>query len=335
MRARVRLAAPALTVMLAIAATGTLALAQPVTRHGTVRTDTVWSQALGARKALVVYLPPSYATERTRRYPVAYYLHGAWGDETNWSKLGKLAEAMDSLVTAGMPEMIVAMPDGDDSFYTTFNVLVDEPTCRRLLPKGGDAAHDCVAWPHYDDYVAFDVVHHVDAKYRTQADRAHRGIGGLSMGGYGAVALALQYPAEFAAAASHSGVLVPSEFAPGTLAVHLARPPGDSSAVQFRRSFGEQRFRNIFGADSVSWAARDPVHLFDAARARHATLPELFIDCGTDDRTFLPGNRAFRDSITARGVTVAYHEWPGAHDWKYWSAHVGESLAWLAARIAR
>ena len=315
------------------------ALAVPATaqatRRGTLRTDTVWSQALGARKALVVYLPPSYAAAPVRRYPVAYYLHGAWGDETNWSTLGGLATVMDSLVAAGMPEMIVAMPDGDDSFYTTFNVLVDDATCRRLLPRGADPARDCVPWPHYDDYIAFDIVRHVDSAYRTRADREHRGLGGLSMGGYGAVALAAGYPGVFAAAASHSGVLVPREFAPPGLAVRLARAANDSSARVFRRSFGETRFRNIFGADSASWLARDPVHLLDAARARGAPLPALFVDCGADDRTFLPGNRAFRDTLAARGMALDYHEWPGAHDWTYWRAPVGESLQWLATRVAR
>src|SRR6185503_19332369 len=85
--------------------------------HGTVRTDSLWSAALGVTKHYLVYLPPSYATSTTRRYPVAYYLHGLNGDETNWVQLGHLDAAMDSLIAGGGPEMIVVMPDGDNSWY--------------------------------------------------------------------------------------------------------------------------------------------------------------------------------------------------------------------------
>jgi len=73
---------------------------------------------------MMVWLPPSYASQPQRRYPVAYYLHGAFGDENNWVNQGRLAATLDSLVAAGMPEMIVVMPDGDDGFYSTWNFQV-------------------------------------------------------------------------------------------------------------------------------------------------------------------------------------------------------------------
>ena len=77
------------------------ARAQVAPRHGAIHTDTIWSQALGITKKLVVYLPPSYndATPLSRRYPVAVYLHGAWGSETDWSLQGKLGPVMDSLAS--------------------------------------------------------------------------------------------------------------------------------------------------------------------------------------------------------------------------------------------
>src|ERR1035437_7964378 len=156
--------------------------------RGSVVTDTLWSQALGAKKAVVVYLPPSYGQERTRRYPVAYYLHGLAGTEVNWTKSWHLNEVMDSLVTAGGPEMIVVMPDGDDGWYTTWKSLVTIERWRRTAPAGGKAGTYCVPWQHYDDYITRDVVQFADRKYRTRADRQHRAIAGLSMGGYGTMA---------------------------------------------------------------------------------------------------------------------------------------------------
>jgi len=305
--------------------------------RGTVLTDTLWSQALGTSKSLVVYLPPSYAANPARRYPVAYYLHGATGDETNWTTLGKIDQVMDSLVATGMPEMIVAMPDGDAySYYTTYNVLLTEAGCRRLmLPPGGDAERDCVAWPHYDDYIAYDVVRHVDTKYRTVALRERRAIAGLSMGGYGAVMLALQYPNIFAAAASHSGVLWPLERAPasfrrGPLPRRSAADTATWAAVERRTA---EQFRVVFGADSASWLARDPASIAARLRRSGAQQPAFFVDGGTDD-VYQPESRAFVASLSALNVPVTFHEWPGNHNWAYWRAHVPESLSWIAARVA-
>ncbi|MBM4193134.1 MAG: esterase family protein [Gemmatimonadetes bacterium] len=300
---------------------------------GSVRTDTLWSQALGARKSLVVYLPPSYTTESGRRYPVAYYLHGADGDETNWTGVGRIAAVMDSLIAAGAPEMILAMPDGDNSWYTTFNVLVDAARCRQLLPTGADAERDCVAWPHYDDYVAFDVVRFVDARYRTVVSAAGRGIAGLSMGGYGAFQLAAQYPGVFGAAASHSGVLWPRELAPPTVGPGLLRRAAADSGVaaRFRNQWAE-RTRLIFGADSAAWLARDPATTLKRLKASGGRLPALYADCGASD-VFVAQNRAFRDALRVTGIPLEYHEWPGGHSWPYWRAHGGESLAWLGRQL--
>ena len=301
--------------------------------RGVVVTDTLWSQALGANKSLVMYLPPSYGTAGARRYPVVLYLHGLHGDQTNWVARGRLDQVMDSLVAAGMPEMIVAMPDGDNSWYTTYNVLLDAAGCRRMLREGASPERDCVPWPHYDDYIAYDVVRHVDGKYRTLPTAGRRAVAGLSMGGYGAFTLAFQYPATFSAAASHSGVLAPREFAPDPIGQRLPHTPADSATLARSIVSDAAMFRAVFGSDSASWAARDPVVLAARRRASGQPLPALYADTGTDD-IFLAANRVFRDAMTAQRVPLAYHEWPGGHTWSYWRTHVGESLSWIATKIA-
>src|SRR5215207_2344427 len=185
------------------------AVATPPSR---VAADSFWSQALGIRKQFVVYLPPSYDGTSTRRYPVAYYLHGHAGDEWNWVRAGRIDRTLDSLIAGGVPEMIVVMPDGDDGWYTTWNNLGNNADCRRSTPPGRRSESVdafCVPWPKYDDYITRDLVARVDSVYRTIPSRTARAIAGLSMGGYGAVSLALAYPDVFSAAASHSGVLSP------------------------------------------------------------------------------------------------------------------------------
>jgi S-formylglutathione hydrolase FrmB len=317
---------------LALIALTPVASGAQAVRTGRLVSDSLWSYALGTYKHVVVYLPPSY-DRSSARYPVAYYLHGWSGSESNWVKAGHLEAAMDTLVAGGMRELIVVMPDGDDSWWMTSNSLPDVPGCLRTLPNyAGDPATYCVPWPHYDDYVAYDLVRWVDSRFRTKADRAHRGIAGLSMGGYGAMLLALQYPEMFAAAASHSGVVWPLEWAPAGV---LSRPAGSQDTTWTRiydHAVGRSA-RSVFGRDTIAWYARDPVHLLDRARARGAKIPALKADCGLGD-PYLAGNRAFRDALRARGVPLVYDEFSGVHDWNYWRTNVRGSLGWLAGAIA-
>lgn len=310
-------------------------LATPDTAR--LRVDTVRSRALGIAKQYVIHLPRSYYRDTTRRFPVVYYLHGLGGDEWNWVRMGRLPQVADSLAAAGRGEVIVVMPDGDDGWWTTWNTLGDQRRCLADRARTERAASYCVPWPHYDDYVARDLVSHVDARWRTMPERAHRGIAGLSMGGLGAVSLALAYPDVFAVAASHSGVLSPSL---------IGRDM--TGARRFARTADEMRVRwpslwptvaPALGRDPAAWRARDPAALLRRARRRaasgSATLPAIHVDVGTGD-AFLEQNRAFREAMESEALApgaFVYREWPGAHDWSYWRAHVGESLAWIASRL--
>ncbi|NUS97581.1 MAG: alpha/beta hydrolase fold domain-containing protein [Gemmatimonadaceae bacterium] len=310
------------------------ALAQRSAPAGRVVSDTFWSPIMTVRKVARVYLPPSYA-EGGKRYPVVYYLHGASGSENDWVAQGHIDATMDSLVRAGMPELIVVMPDGDDGWWTTWNAL-NAPGCARDTARREQAATYCVPWPKYDDYVARDLVAHVDSSYRTIADRGHRGIAGLSMGGYGAVTLALGYPDVFSAAASHSGVLAPLLGIPHD---GLPAPSGEPADVyelharwpawlwpSLRLAFGQH--------DMFGWYARDPARMLARTERAGRAVPPLFVDVGAGD-PFLEENRAFVEQARALGARVEYQEWPGTHDWRYWRAHSPQSLVWLAAHVAR
>jgi S-formylglutathione hydrolase FrmB len=319
----------------ALALLGALALpgAAPDTGRGQVHTDTVVSRALGVSKRLLVYLPRSYAQTPSRRYPVAFYLHGAWGGETDWIEKGGIARTMDSLVAGGMPEMILVFPDGDDGFYTTWNALNNLAACRADTARQEPAETYCVPWPKYDEYIARELVAHVDSSYRTLARREHRGIAGLSMGGYGAITLALRYPDVFTAAASHSGVLSPRYAGPSP----YASPTRYATSIDsIRARYGPALWafmEPVFGADTAGWRARDPIVYARHLLARRAPRPALFIDVGRDD-FLLEQSRALHADLSALGYPVRYAEWPGRHDWPYWTRHAAESLRWLAGRIA-
>jgi S-formylglutathione hydrolase FrmB len=317
-----------------LAAAGSAAVSSAQT--GTVRTDTIWSQSLGAAKALVVYLPASYRAATRTRYPLLVYLHGRTGNERNWVDAGRLHLTMDSLVRAGAPEAIIAMPDGDDGWYATWNQLGDVNACRADTRRREPAATYCVPWTRYDDYIARDIVSYMDTRYRTKANRESRGIAGLSMGGFGALTVALQYPEVFAAAASHSGVVSPRYLGP-TPFVPPARYA--NTAVELQAAAGNlwSDLRWVMGKDTIGWNARDPGRMAQRLQQRAATgasrLPQLMVDVGVDD-PFVDQNRDLDATLTRLGVPHRYAEWPGAHSWSYWQRHAAESLEFLLKNVA-
>lgn len=327
-------------LMLAVATCTASVQAQVMSAVRTGRVEPVrfWSQALGITKTMVVYLPPSYdaSTAATRRYPVAVYLHGSWGSETDWTVQGALAHTMDSLVAAGMREMIVVMPDGDDGWWTTWHALNDVAACRRT-PRQENADTYCVPWPKYDDYVVHDVLAFTDAAFRTLPRRESRAIAGLSMGGYGAISIAARNPLTFSVAASHSGVLRPALMTDSSTVSTTGRVTMRDARTrdELRTASGARwtRMEPAFGADSVSWIARDPTHLVQQLLRRGDPLPSLFVDVGTEDQ-LLPMSRSFRENMQALHVPLTYAEWSGRHDWVYWRAHLPESLRFIAERLA-
>ena len=152
-----------------------------------------------ATRRMMVYLPPSYDTSSSRQYPTVYLLHGFLGNYTffAWS-MNAFAQSMgmdlgldiraiaDSLIAAGATEeMIIVMPDGLSSY-------------------GGGWYERSPVIGNYRDYIARDLVAYIDGKYRTIPNRGSRGISGHSMGGYGALCLAMEYPEVFGAVAAMS-----------------------------------------------------------------------------------------------------------------------------------
>ncbi len=318
-----------LGVALTVAVAAAAARPAPAQQRGTVTMDDFRSDALGVRKDYLVYLPPSYRANAMRRFPVAYYLHGAWGSEDDWVQKGGLDVVMDSLIAAGMPEMIVVMPDGDDGFYTTWATAYKRKLCPLRPDLREPAARYCVRDPRYDAYIARDLVRQIDATYRTVPDARHRGIAGLSMGGFGALALAVEYPDLWAAAASHSGALELLAQAVDTAAGTVTYAAHPDTAGSIWAVLGA-----VFGPDTTDWWRRDPagrLRRLDAEERQR--VPPLYVDVGTEDG-LLTANRAFRLELARLGVPLEYHEYPGAHSWPYWRAHLAQSLLWLSRHFA-
>jgi S-formylglutathione hydrolase FrmB len=219
-----------------------------------------------------IILPAGYEAS-TRRYPVLYLLHGLAGDYLNWDTRTHLAEYTAPL------QLILVMPDAGNSWYTN---SVSKPENR------------------FEDYIAKDLIAEMDARYRTISTRHARAIAGLSMGGYGAVKIALRYPGQFVFAGSFSGVL------------SVAHDP--DYVPRLGEKFAQQ-LPEIFGpAGGPAYVANDVFALVEKAGS---DLPYFWIACGTGDR-LLEGNREFVALLHRRKVAYTYKEAPGGHSWAFW-----------------
>lgn len=148
--------------------------------HGAIAAVYYDSSATGGERRMHVYTPPGYESG-SARLPVLYLLHGGGDSDDSWSTVGRAGAILDNLIAAGKAvPMIVVMPAGHIS--TEF----------RLTP-GVRMGHDA-----FNDDLTKVVLPFVDAHYRTVADRNHRAIAGLSMGGLQALNIALDDSADFA-----------------------------------------------------------------------------------------------------------------------------------------
>lgn len=205
------------------------------------------------------------------RFPALYLLHGLYGDYMNWDTRTRLEDY------ARNRHLLIVMPDANDSWYTN----------SATVP--GDK---------FEDYVAKDLISEIDEKYRTLRDRHSRALAGLSMGGYGALKLALEYPDLFGFAGSLSGAL--------NAAQNL-----DALRPEFRSKLLE-----AFGNEGSQTRAENDIFLL-LDKSKHTTYPYLYLACGTAD-FFLDTNRAFVHELSSRKIEYEYHETPGEHTWDYW-----------------
>jgi S-formylglutathione hydrolase FrmB len=124
---------------------------------------------------VLVFLPPSYNKESSRRYPVVYALHGFWVGAEQWSHEIHVPQTIEGAFAQGAKEMIVVLPDSK----TLHN---------------GSMYSSSVTTGDFEKFIAQDLVTYVDSYYRTIPDRASRGLAGHSMGGYGATRIGMKHP---------------------------------------------------------------------------------------------------------------------------------------------
>jgi S-formylglutathione hydrolase FrmB len=239
-----------------------------------------FSTALGKQTSAYVILPEV----GTGPYPVLYLLHGMSDDHTIWLRRTSIERYVATL------PLIVVMPNGERSFYC-----------------------DAVEGYPFGTAIGVELVDRVDRTFPTHAERSGRATAGLSMGGYGALRLALTYPERFCAAVSHSGALGFGHRKVG----HDGKP----LSPEYLRILGE----NPMGGQNDLHALVTTIP--------PDKLPALRIDCGTED-FLLDANREYHSHLKAEGIPHEYEEHPGAHNWDYWDIHIQDTLKFLTDKLS-
>jgi len=288
-----------------------------------IESRTFDSASLGVKKTYRVLLPKGY-DDSQRRFPVVYYLYGLGGNEGNWLEHGDLKAVADGADF----HAIVVMPDGDASFYVDRTGPAYEACAKEKPPfnPGEHAATYCVKTPRCEGYITGDLVRDVDTRFRTLAKRGARGIGGLSMGGFGAMQLAMRHTDLYSVVATHSALL----------SLTYADPhPYDVAKVTLAKSPAEwgkgypanvnAPLSGIFGPSFDNWTSHDPATL--GGKLEPAKL-SIYFDCGTEDDLKLADHaKHLHDVLDKRGVAHTFELAPGRHDWAFWKARLPKSVA--------
>lgn len=262
--------------------------------HGEVRVRWYLSKVTGQHRRCFIYTPPGYDQNPRTRYPVLYLQHGSGEDETGWIFQGRANLILDNLIAAGKAKpMILVMENGYASKGGVSKLAAAATDLDRPAPRVGGFPADTSG---FSDVMLTDVIPMIDSNYRTLADREHRAMAGLSMGGNQTCQLTFRNLDKFAWIGAFSGT-----------GNGLSTTPID------RKTF----------IDGV----------FQDGNKLNSKLKLLWVGMGTAELDPFPGAiGAFRKMLTEAGVRYVYFESPGTdHEWQTWR----RSLHDFAPRLFR
>ena len=250
--------------------------------HGQVREVWYHSKVTGSWRHALVYTPPNYDTQAKQRYAVLYLQHGGGEDETGWTRQGRANFILDNLIAEGKCKpMIVVMAYG----YARRAGQPEPDLAGRPLgsPEARKAMQEMTAV--FEDDVTQALIPYVDSTFRTLADRDHRAMAGLSMGGMQTFQVTLNHLDLFSYIGGFSGAAGPLMLGDQKLDLKTA-------------------YNGAF-SDPAAFAKR--VHL-------------LWLGVGTvEPERMRTGIQGMHASLTEAGIAHVYYESPGTdHEWQTW-----------------
>lgn len=216
-----------------------------------------------------------------------YLLHGYSGNHMDWVCGSKIQEL--SLIY----NVAIFMPSGENNFY------IDD------VDKGA----------LYAEYVGNELVEFTRKMFPISDKREDTFIGGLSMGGYGAIRNGLKYSHNFSRIIALSSALITHNIA--------------GIPVDFKDSIADYKYyRSVFGdLNELLGSDKDPEALIINLKKENAAIPQIYMACGTED-FLLNENRSYHDFLTSEDVEHTYVEGPGVHDWNFWNEYIEKAILW-------
>ena len=255
---------------------------------------TIHSNILGADRNYTVYLPAGYESQTDRSYPVLYLLHGMNGTNKDWADRGHLKDVMDQLSASGeVCDMIVISPDAGGNIGEGY----------------WNGYFDMDGWA-YERFFYEEFLPTVEKQYRIKADKAHRAIAGLSMGGGGSTSYAQRHADMFCACYAMSALMhlpAPQQAAPNgekDKMWHLQSTANKYSCVEFVKSADEATKQAL---RTIAW----------------------YVDCGDDDFLF-DCNMDFIAAMRKAGIPYQLRVRDGAHTWEYWHSALYNALPFVS-----
>lgn len=216
-----------------------------------------------------------------------YLLHGYSGNYLDWVAGTKIQEL--SL----MHNLAVFMPSGENNFY------LDDTDMGAL----------------YGEYVGNELLEFTRKMFHLSDKREDTFIGGLSMGGYGAIRNGLKYSHNFSRIIALSSALITRNIS--GIPVDFKDPIADYN--YYARVFGD--LNNLLGSD------KDPEALAIELKQKKADIPKIYMACGTED-FLLNENRSYHNFLNSVGIEHTYLESTGVHDWNFWNEYIEKAIVW-------
>ena len=309
---------------------------------GTVKFDALESKALAGnvtnentKRALAIYLPPNYSNS-TKRFPVLYLLHGIGDDHLNFvddeTKYNNIQSLMDAGIAAQrFGEMIIVTPDEKTNAFGSFYV-------------------NSAATGNWEDFTAKELVNYIDANYRTIAKAESRAIAGHSMGGYGAITLAMKHPNIFSVVYAMNGAFISftgeiTAKNPDVISFIRAKNYEELLATKNGKTIGMLTVAQAFSPNVSNpsfyadkpfkmkgsrvvpnpiaynkWLENDVVNMADKYKENLSKLRAIKFDSGFDDEyEFIPiNNRLFSKKLTRLKIPHQFEEYNGDHRNRLW-----------------
>lgn len=281
-------------------------------QESTVNTVTYYAPSVQLQLNYTAILPTGYGKNISRKYPVVYMLHGHTGNYTSWITYAQLPTQL-----ATQYDCLIILADGGNSWYVNWSGQTDGK-------------------PHrWEDMLTQDLIPDVDKRFRTIADRAHRAIGGLSMGGFGALSVGLKNAGLFGFIFSSAGAInfcqnIKNEMARDTLDWNSPQLWSDGNRNIDVKNFGTQTERTPIGlvfATAQQADIYDPYLLLEKTAAN--SLPYLHIDCGNRDE-FAKDALEFIDQVKLKTKHYSFIMLPGEHEVPYWEKAIRHTFLVMA-----